>query len=236
MKIEGDRLVLVGHSFMTLILLALAIIALIEKSRAAFLIWLVLLILFIALPLILLKFVPKIKKRFRAVEKRVNAEKKKQLPKKKAAVVKKKLSFISKIILKLKSFLPKQKYITKVEKTAINPEGKPVEKPAEKKKEEKPSKEEMGGPIKIEPLEEKKHVKEKAETNTRIVKTDFDRIIEFVDDKKDVSITDIAKHFNLPKEKIEEWAKILSEHNLIEIIYPTFGEARIKKKEIKADA
>lgn len=233
MKTEGDRLVLVGHSLLTLILLVLAIIALIEKSKVVFLVWLCLLIFFIVLPLILLKYVPKYKKRYEAVQKKIKAEKKKELPKKSNAVVKKNLSFISKIILKLKSFLPKQKYITKLEKTSVKSEEKPVH---EKHKEEKPSKEEMGEPLKIEPLQDKKHVKEKADTNTRIVKTDFDRIIEYVDEKKDVSITDLANHFKLPKEKIEEWAKILSEHNLIEIFYPTFGEARIRKKETKPDA
>ena len=226
---DGDRLVLVGHTFMTIILLALAIIALIEKSRITFLIWLGLLILFIASPLLLLKYAPPLKRRYELLKKKMQAEKKakeKLVPKKVA--IKKKES--PNVFSKLKSLFTRKKSLKKEEKSEKIISIKPKNKIEIKQPEKKEEKEETMGPVKIEPLEEAAKKSEKASTTSRDVKTDFDRIIDYAEQKKEVSITDVAKHFNLSKEKVEEWAKILAEHDLLEIVYPTFGEARIKAK------
>ena len=64
--------------------------------------------------------------------------------------------------------------------------------------------------------------------------TDMDLLLEIVESRSIVRLSDAAKFFKTDMKKIEGWAKILEEHGLLQIHYPTFGEIelrRITKKE-----
>lgn len=126
----------------------------------------------------------------------------------------------------------KEKAAEKNEPFTVNKEIKVYEKEPEKIEQvaNMPAK---PGPLQI--LELNKPA-QKAETKSSAVKTDFDRIIEYLKGKKEVSFETLAKQFHIPHEKIEDWAKIMAEHGLVEITYPTFGDAKIKLKEEKKDA
>lgn len=213
-KINGDRIVLVGHIAIILIFLALAIIALTEKNMAAFAIWIALLVLIIILPIVILKFIPQL------IKKSAESQKQAKLPSRKRpkkALPKKKF-FLLKL---LRHLLAKKKKETLMPKESAES---PKEEPEQVIKIET---------AKIEPILEAVPSKEKAVTSTQVVKTDFDRLIEYASQEKEVPISAAAKHFKIPKEKIEEWAKILSDHGLLEITYPAFGEPRIHAKGVK---
>ncbi len=244
-KMEGDRVVLVGHTLMSMVLVALAIIAFIENSRAAFLVWLSLLIIFIALPIVLLRFVPKWKRRLEIAEKNAVQHKKEKLLKKKEQAKnpgKHNINYFSVLIQKIKNlFKRKAKEPVAHHKLSIKgikhhklPET--ATKAAATKRQEiyqdkKPDLEKEKQENYTQ-LEKPKQIKlEKGElTTSNKVKTDFDRIVDYTEEKKEVSIGDVAKHFNITKEKAEQWAKILEEHDLIRIVYPTFGDAKLKAK------
>jgi hypothetical protein len=63
----------------------------------------------------------------------------------------------------------------------------------------------------------------KAETN-------MDVFYNLLKEKKSLSVGATAKAFNISKEKALEWAKILEDHDLATIEYPTFSDAEIKIK------
>ncbi|MFH1636819.1 MAG: hypothetical protein ABIB71_00160 [Candidatus Woesearchaeota archaeon] len=99
-------------------------------------------------------------------------------------------------------------------------------------KEEKKEKESVSMPIKgrVELVEINKP-REDAKTSKRNVKTAFDQLFEYVEEKGEVKFSEVEKKFNLPKDKVSEWAKLLEEHDLVEVIYPTFGEPKMKRRE-----
>lgn len=68
-------------------------------------------------------------------------------------------------------------------------------------------------------------IKEKHEKS----ETELDELLSLVNSMKRIKVSDAAKKFGVPAEKIEEWAEILEEHHLITIYYPTFGEAELRK-------
>jgi len=49
------------------------------------------------------------------------------------------------------------------------------------------------------------------------VETEFDQVVNLVKQKKEVSFKEIRKKFNLSLDKVEDWAKLLESHGLIEI-------------------
>jgi len=61
-------------------------------------------------------------------------------------------------------------------------------------------------------------------------KTDLDRLYELVNEKGKLTLSDVAKGFNISIEMAEEWAKILESHNMITLNYPPFGEVELCKK------
>jgi len=62
-------------------------------------------------------------------------------------------------------------------------------------------------------------------------KTDMDTLYEILKKHKKVSVTDIAKSFNVEKDLVIEWFKILESGDLAEIYYPGFGDPILKLKE-----
>ena len=63
-----------------------------------------------------------------------------------------------------------------------------------------------------------------------MIETDIDKLMVIIEEKKSVNVKDLSKALNVKVERIENWAKILEEHGLIEIEYPIIGLPRLRKK------
>ena len=63
------------------------------------------------------------------------------------------------------------------------------------------------------------------------METDVDKILMVIKEKKKVKFSELAKMFNVSKQTIEEWAKILEDHGLAQIFYPTLGEPELREKK-----
>ncbi|MBM3309285.1 MAG: hypothetical protein FJY77_03440 [Candidatus Altiarchaeales archaeon] len=64
-----------------------------------------------------------------------------------------------------------------------------------------------------------------------VVETTIDKLFNLVDKRDKLKIDDkLARELGVGKDKIEEWAVILEEHNLVTINYPAIGEPEIAKK------
>lgn len=102
-----------------------------------------------------------------------------------------------------------------------------IAKRARPKKEAKPELEE-------EPEEEELEEEEKViKITAPRYETDFDRMLDLIEKKGSVKISEIAEHFNIDVKKAEEWGHILESHGLLSIHYPPVGEPRlvqVKKK------
>ena len=59
--------------------------------------------------------------------------------------------------------------------------------------------------------------------------TYFDLVMEIVNKRGMITISELAKTFRITKERAEEWAIILADHNLITLYYPPIGEPILKK-------
>ncbi|MFH8086988.1 MAG: CBS domain-containing protein [Candidatus Aenigmatarchaeota archaeon] len=77
-------------------------------------------------------------------------------------------------------------------------------------------------------------VPEKVSTVEKVpsmMETDIDRILAVIKEKKRVKFSELEKMFNVSKEVIEEWAKILEDHGLAEIFYPAIGEPELRMRK-----
>jgi len=72
--------------------------------------------------------------------------------------------------------------------------------------------------------DEKKDPILKKYTLDELIETGADKLLHLVDSNKKISIQKIANELKLDYVLIEEWAKILEEHKLIELHYPLFGK------------
>ncbi|MBI2076075.1 MAG: hypothetical protein HYT72_02390 [Candidatus Aenigmarchaeota archaeon] len=63
-------------------------------------------------------------------------------------------------------------------------------------------------------------------------KTPIDDLFELVMKNGKIKISDAAKRFGVFEARIEEWAKILENHGLIELHYPAMGKPEMRKKTI----
>lgn len=61
--------------------------------------------------------------------------------------------------------------------------------------------------------------------------TDIDRLYRILQKFKTVKLSEIRGVFNINNEKAEEWAKILDEHKLAVLYYPSFGEPELRWKQ-----
>lgn len=62
------------------------------------------------------------------------------------------------------------------------------------------------------------------------MKTPIDELFELVMKYGIVPLPDAAKKFGVTEAQLEEWAKILESHGLIEIHYPAIGKTELRKK------
>ena len=89
----------------------------------------------------------------------------------------------------------------------------------------------------------KKVIKEKIESSQRekevriyqlkpirgVSQTQFDELVNLVNKTGIVKVSEVAKKFGIPKQLAEEWGKILEDHKLVTLHYPTLGELELRK-------
>lgn len=111
--------------------------------------------------------------------------------------------------------------------------------------------EELKKPVKEEkevkePVEKERVIKKKRElmvelqkkkdeivaSNKRIT-TVFDTLLKIVTEAGEISLKDAARQIGMDERAAEEDARLLEGTGLIEIIYPPFGEIKLKKAEVK---
>ena len=63
--------------------------------------------------------------------------------------------------------------------------------------------------------------------------TDIDKLYKLINEIGSITITEVAEGFGISKEQAEEWGKMLENHGLIELNYPTIGEMQLCKKKSK---
>lgn len=79
------------------------------------------------------------------------------------------------------------------------------------------------------------------EVKLKKYQTEFDLLLEMINEKKSIPMSDIEKMFSVSKDLAEEWGRILEEHNLIKVYYPALGDPlfrantfiEVKKKKVK---
>src|SRR3989338_7694345 len=90
---------------------------------------------------------------------------------------------------------------------------------------------------------QKKGIKEKSESSQRekegriyqlkpirgVSQTQFDELVNLVNKTGIVKVSEVAKKFGIPKQLAEEWGKILEDHKLVTLHYPTLGELELRK-------
>ena len=74
-------------------------------------------------------------------------------------------------------------------------------------------------------------IKKKIEVNKEHISTDIDTLYNLLKEKKKLRFSAIMKAFNVDKDIVTEWAKILEAGNLAIINYPKFSEPEIILEE-----
>lgn len=74
-------------------------------------------------------------------------------------------------------------------------------------------------------------IKQALNLKKRKYETELDMLYNIVKKSKRITITEISEGFKISKEKAEEWARILDEHELLELYYPAIGEPELRWKE-----
>ncbi len=69
--------------------------------------------------------------------------------------------------------------------------------------------------------------------STDVIETNIDKLYEMVKLYGEITAKKISKKLNISEKQVEDWAKILEEHGLIEIDYSTIGTIKLIKKEKK---
>ncbi len=64
-----------------------------------------------------------------------------------------------------------------------------------------------------------------------IMETDVDKIFNVIRKKGKITFDEIAKMFKVDLNTIEEWAKILEDHGLVEVVYPPVGSPELREKK-----
>ena len=63
------------------------------------------------------------------------------------------------------------------------------------------------------------------------VQTSMDALLDLIGEKGSIKLSAAAKKLKVKEKDVEEWARVLEEHELIEVRYPTFGSPILKKKK-----
>lgn len=101
----------------------------------------------------------------------------------------------------------------------------------EKQQKEEPKQQEPEEEVPLQQqVQEEKEGKTKTSHIDRRIETPLDELLELVIDKGSIKLADAAKKFKVKERQIEEWARILEEHELIEVHYPTIGKPVLKRR------
>lgn len=114
---------------------------------------------------------------------------------------------------------------------------KPVIKPKEKLKE-------VTKPVEVKPKlivkktqqKEIKPVKPVSEIPTNHIETDIDRVMKLIEEKEVVGLDYLSKTLKISVDRLEAWAKMLEDRELIEIEYPIIGLPKLRKKKWKKES
>ena len=68
------------------------------------------------------------------------------------------------------------------------------------------------------------------------IETDIDKLMRIIDEKKVVGLEYLSKALKISVERLEIWAKMLEDRDLIEIEYPILGLPKLRKKECKKES
>ena len=66
------------------------------------------------------------------------------------------------------------------------------------------------------------------------VETDLDRLLGLLQKLGKMKISEISGTFDIPREKAEQWARIMEENEFAQLRYPPFGEVELVLKEKKS--
>jgi chromosome segregation ATPase len=66
-----------------------------------------------------------------------------------------------------------------------------------------------------------------------IIETAIDELARILNEKKRITITEAARLLKTNPAQIEEWVKILEDHDLVELVYPAWGEPQIVLKGVE---
>ncbi len=65
----------------------------------------------------------------------------------------------------------------------------------------------------------------------RIIETNVDSLIKIIENQGSANVKELSKKLNVDQEHIELWGKVLEQRGLIEMRYPPFGPAILRKKK-----
>ncbi len=98
-------------------------------------------------------------------------------------------------------------------------------------------KNEINGSSNTKPLKKEEAVEEKhfipKNVSIGTYETQIDAVYKAVKEKGKISIDEIAKQWKVRQELVQEWAKILEEHKLVQIHYPALGSPELRMYEEK---
>ena len=88
-------------------------------------------------------------------------------------------------------------------------------------------------PIQEKMVDEKKKLPTLEGNGLSLNETKIDLLYKMIQEKGQITWEEASRKLNINKEIVMTWAKILEEHELIAIKYPTFGQPIFKKRETK---
>ena len=107
---------------------------------------------------------------------------------------------------------------------------KPMKKTIRKKKFKKPE-----SPAEAGPPEKTKAPQKPAVRAKDNIKTDVDKLYELVRERGIIKMNVASKKLGIEEDQIEEWGRILEDHNLIKLHYPPVGEPIMILKKFKSE-
>ncbi len=72
-----------------------------------------------------------------------------------------------------------------------------------------------------------------ADLKKLLIETPIDKLIELLEKRKRVSLSEASRAIGASEENIEEWARALEEHGFVKLIYPALGPPVIELGEAK---
>ncbi|MFH1364214.1 MAG: hypothetical protein ABIH52_01020 [Candidatus Aenigmatarchaeota archaeon] len=82
---------------------------------------------------------------------------------------------------------------------------------------------------------EKKEKKALYGTPEQRIETGADKLLDIVESEKNITLEKVANDLNLDLKIIEDWARVLEEHDLIKMHYPIFGKPMLRTLDYKTE-